>query len=187
MNIDKLLFETLGQEIKQLWPEIRELTSKYNDFANKLSEIKDIFEKHGFTIDYNGNLIEDKKHFFYKIADEVIKLVSSKTNVSILEIKNSHKKSRITSIKQARQIIYFFLIPIAKFYGKSQQEVSTYVAGQDHSTALHGRKTIFNLLSTNNEVILNLIVFDIIAELKKKSYLVDIIEQIEREIEKNKL
>ena len=184
MNIDKLLFEIIGQEIKKLWPEIQEIKSKYNDIFNKLSEIKNILEEYGMDIDDNGEIIVNKKYYFYKIADDVMELVSLKTGIPTNEIKNTR---RYINNKQPRQIIYFFLLPIAKEYGKSQQTVSNYVANQDHATAIHGRKVIFDLLSTNAEAELELIVYEIINELKKKPYLTEIIEQIEHEIEENRI
>jgi chromosomal replication initiation ATPase DnaA len=133
-------------------------------------------------IDDNGEVIINKKYYFFKIADDVTKLVSLKTGVPVNSIKNNNRE---INIKQARQIIYFFLLPIAKFYGKSQQTVANYIANQDHATAYHGKKVIFDLLSTNSEVELESVISEVICELKKKPYLTEIIEQIEHEIKKN--
>ena len=186
MNVfDKLILETAEQEFEAIWPDMKIILDAHESVIKKLEDINSILKPFGFVAD-EGKIRELSINDLYyeDIFNYVIKVISEKSGIPIDYIQNKNKKTRVRKITQVRQMCYFFLIPIGNRYGKSIQDIATFIAGQDHATALWGKKTIFDLLSGKNEIEIKIIIKEVIKELKKKPYLIVVVNQIEREVNK---
>ena len=186
MNVfDKLILETAEQEFEETWSEMKIILNIYESVIKKLEDINSILKPFGFVAD-EGKIRELSINDLYyeDIFNCVIKVISEKSGIPIDFIQNKNKKTKVRKVAQARHICYFFLLPIGRKYGKTSRDISTFVARQGHSNAIQSKDSIFDLISGKNETELKTIITETIKELKKKPYLIEIINQIEREVNK---
>ena len=156
--------ELMGADIE---PEAIEyiaenVNTNIRDLEGEFSTILLMSEVRGLTpleLIENGSVSVNKSSKLRPISPkQVVEKVAKYYNLTVKELTS---KSRITNIKNARQVAMFI---ISKELGSSTNKIAAEVGVKDHTTVMHGIKKI------ENDLKLNFILRDQIEEIKEKLY-----------------